>query len=301
LGYGDCKMNTLAQRLSRETTLLADGATGTMLQRVGLPVGEAPERWTLERPDAIRDLARQYAAAGADLVYTNTFGANRLPMTKAGLADQLTALNTRAVALAREGVAAAKSHAFVLASLGPTGEMIEPYGELSEDAAREAFLEQARVLAAAGVDGFVCETFSDLNEALLCVAAVKSVTTLPVIASIAVETSGRTMMGVTPADAVAQLTAAGAAAAGVNCSVGPDVVEQAVRAMRAVRPEARLLAKPNAGLPKVVNGQAIYDVLPAALGDFARRMRALGVAVVGGCCGTTPDHIRAMRQVLDAR
>ena len=281
--------------------MLADGATGTMLQRVGLPVGEAPERWTLERPDAIRDLARLYAAAGSDIVYTNTFGANRLPMTKAGLADKLPELNRRAVALAREGGAAAKSNALVVASIGPTGEMIEPYGELTEDAARAAFLEQAKVLAAAGVDGFVCETFSDLNEALLCVAAVKSVTTLPVIASIAVETSGRTMMGLLPADAVAQLTEAGAAAVGVNCSVGPDVVEQAIRAMQAVRLRARLLAKPNAGLPKVVNGQALYDVQPATLGDFAKRMQALGVAVVGGCCGTTPDHIRAMRQALGAR
>jgi 5-methyltetrahydrofolate--homocysteine methyltransferase len=288
--------------LKRGTPLLADGATGTMLQKVGLPVGEAPERWILERPDAIRDLARQYAAAGSDLVYTCTFGANRLPMTKAGLADKLPELNTHAVTLAREGVAAAKSNALVVASIGPTGEMIEPYGELSEDAARAAFLEQAKVLAVAGVDGFVCETFSDLNEALLCVAAVKSVTTLPVIASIAVETSGRTMMGLLPADAVAQLTDAGAAAVGVNCSVGPDVVEQAIRAMRQIRPMAKLLAKPNAGLPRVVNSQAIYDTQPATLGEFAWRMRTLGgVAVVGGCCGTTPDHIRAMRAALDAR
>jgi 5-methyltetrahydrofolate--homocysteine methyltransferase len=294
-------MKTFAQLLSQDTPLLADGATGTMLQKVGLPVGEAPERWILERPDAIRDLARQYAAAGADLVYTCTFGANRLPMTKAGLADQLPELNTRAVTLAREGVAAAKSNALVVASIGPTGEMIEPYGELTEDAARNAFLEQAKLLAAAGVDGFVCETFSDLNEALLCVAAVKSVTSLPVIASIAVETSGRTMMGTLPADAVAQLTDAGAAAVGVNCSVGPDVVEQAIRAMQAARPQARLLAKPNAGLPKVVNGQAIYDVLPATLGEFAQRMKSLGVAVVGGCCGTTPAHIGAMRQALGTR
>jgi 5-methyltetrahydrofolate--homocysteine methyltransferase len=294
-------MKTLAELLQGGWPLLADGATGTMLQQVGLPVGEAPERWILERPDAIRDLARQYAAAGSDLVYTCTFGANRLPMTKAGLANKLPELNTRAVALAREGVAAAKSHALVVADIGPTGEMIEPYGELTEDAAREAFLEQAKLLVAAGVDGFACETFSDLNEALLCVAAVKSVTTLPVIASIAVETSGRTMMGLSPADAVAQLTDAGAAAVGVNCSVGPDVVETAVRAMRAVRPQARLLAKPNAGLPKVVNGQAIYDVLPATLGAFAGKMKSLSVAVVGGCCGTTPDHIRAMREALGAR
>jgi methionine synthase I (cobalamin-dependent) len=178
--------------------------------------------------------------------------------------------------------------------------MLEPYGELSADAARAAFIEQAKLLAAAGVDGFVCETFSDLNELLLCVSAVKSVTSLPVIASLAVETSGRTMMGVVPADAVAPLTAAGAAAVGVNCSVGPDVVEQAIRAMQAVQPQARLLAKPNAGLPKVVNGQAIYDVQPAALGEFASRMRALGVAVVGGCCGTTPAHLQAMRRALDA-
>ena len=294
-------MKTFAQLLADGAPLLADGATGTMLQRVGLPVGEAPERWILERPAAIRDLARQYAAAGADLVYTCTFGANRLPMTKAGLADRLAELNSRAVTLAREGVAAAQSKALVVASMGPTGEMLEPYGELTAEAAGEAFHEQAQTLAAAGVDGFICETFSDLNEALLAVAAVQSVTALPVIASLAVETSGRTMMGVTPTDAVAQLTAAGAAAVGINCGVGPDVVEQAIRAMQAARPGTRLLAKPNAGLPKVVNGQAVYELLPATLGEFAGRMKSLGVAVVGGCCGTTPEHIAAMRQALGRR
>ena len=289
---------TFTDALASGRTLLADGATGTMLQAAGLPAGEAPERWTRDRPETIRDLARQYAAAGSDLVYTNTFGGNRIRLERCGLADGLVELNQRAVALAREGVAAAKTQAWVVASVGPTGEMIEPYGELSLKTARVAFAEQAAALAAAGVDGVVCESFMDIEEALLCLEAVRTTVKAPVLVSMSFEQRGRTMMGVTPEEAVTRLADAGAAAVGVNCSTGPDVVEQAIRAMRTTRPPVRLLAKPNAGMPQVVNGKTGYSLKPEAMAAFASRMKALGVAIVGGCCGTTPDHIRAMRLAL---
>jgi 5-methyltetrahydrofolate--homocysteine methyltransferase len=282
--------------LNQPTPLLADGATGTMLQTTGLPIGESPERWMLDNPDAIRALAAQYVAAGSDMIYTCTFGASRVHLRRCGIEDKFDTVNRTAVRLARE--AAAGKDIFVVGSIGPTGEMLEPYGEFSPDEARASFAEQAALLAQAGVDAFVCETFTDLQEALLAVGAVKEKTNLPVLASMAFDANGRTMMGVTPEDAVNQLTDAGAAAVGSNCSVGPDSLEAVIRAMKVARPGARLLAKPNAGLPQVVNGRAVYNVGPDVLAAFAAKMKSLGVAVVGGCCGTTPEHLRAMRGAL---
>jgi len=249
----------------------------------------------LDNPDAIRNLAAQYAAAGADLIYTCTFGASRVGLRRCGLEDKFDLVNRTAVRLARE---AAGGNAFVVGSIGPTGEMLEPYGEFNPDEARASFAEQAALLADAGVDALVCETFTDLQEALLAVSAAKEKANVPVLASMAFELNGRTMMGVTPEDAVNQLTDAGAAAVGSNCSVGPDSLEAVIRAMKNARPDARLLAKPNAGLPQVVDGHAVYNVGPDTLAAFAAKMKALGVAVVGGCCGTTPEHLRAMRAVL---
>jgi methionine synthase I (cobalamin-dependent) len=282
----------LLQTLQSGAPLLADGATGTMLQGMGLPIGEAPERWTLEKPDAIRKLAQLYVNAGSDIIYTNTFGASRVHLARLGLDKQVMEVNAAAVKLAREA-----NPAFVVGSIGPTGEMLDPYGDFSPDAAKESFAEQAQALAAAGVDGLVCETFTDLTEALMAVEAAQA-TKLPVLASMAFDANGRTMMGVTPEDAVTQLAAAGAVVVGTNCSVGPDSMEQVIRAMKAAGPKTLLLAKPNAGMPKVVNGQAIYDVSPATLAAFAAQMKALGVAVIGGCCGTTPEHLQAMRDAL---
>ena len=233
---------TFLEALAGSKPLLADGATGTMLQAVGLPVGEAPERWTLENPVAIRDLAAQYIAAGSDIIYTNTFGASRVHLSRCGLADKFLAANREAVKLAREAIAASGRSVFLVGSVGPTGEMLEPYGEFSPDAARDSFAEQAAVLAEAGVDAIVCETFTDLTEALLAVGAARESAKLPVLASMAFDQNGRTMMGVTPEDAVAQLSDAGAVAVGSNCSVGPDSLEKVMRAMKAVRPDVRLLA-----------------------------------------------------------
>jgi 5-methyltetrahydrofolate--homocysteine methyltransferase len=284
-------MNFL-EALKQRAPLLADGATGTMLQIAGLPVGKAPERWVLENPAAVRKVAAQYADAGSDLVYTCTFGAGRVQLRRCGLEDRLETINRTAVQLARDA-----RPRFVAGSIGPTGEMLEPYGEFSPDEARQSFAEQAALLAAAGVDALVCETFTDLNEALLAVEAVCG-TKLPVLASMAFDQSGRTIMGVTPEDAVGQLSDAGAVVVGANCSVGPEVVERAIRAMKAARPNVPLLAKPNAGLPEVINGKTKYPVSPDALAAFAGRMKALSVAVIGGCCGTTPEHILAMRQVM---
>jgi methionine synthase I (cobalamin-dependent) len=295
---------TFEEAILAKRPLLADGATGTMLQSMGLPVGEPPEKWTLERPEAVKELAQRYAEAGSDLVYTNTFGANRIRLKRFGLADKVAELNRLAVQLAREGVSKANRpssslpQTFVVASIGPTGELLEPYGDLEPEVAQEAFAEQAAALSEAGVDAFVCETFSDLNEALICLKAVKSVAKVPAIVSMSFEENGRTMMGVTPEDAVSRLLDEGAFVVGANCSIGPEVVERAVKAMKSARPKALLLAKPNAGKPQLVEGKVVYPVTPKEMAEFASRMRDLGVAIIGGCCGTTPEHIAAMRDVL---
>lgn len=287
----------LEEAIRGKRPLIADGATGTMLQAMGLPAGEPPEKWTLDNPDAIRKLAQMYAKAGSDIVYTNTFGANRIRLKRFGLSDKVAELNHIAVQLTREG-ANAVAPVLVAASIGPTGEMLEPYGELEPEAAQEAFAEQANALAEAGVDAFVCETFSDLNEAMLCLKAVQSTAKVPVIVTMSFEENGRTMMGVSPEEAANRLLDAGAFAVGANCSIGPEVVERAINAMKAARPDALLLAKPNAGKPQLVEGKVIYPVTPAEMASFAVRMRDLGVAIIGGCCGTTPDHIAAIHAAL---
>jgi len=288
----------LRQTLEAGRMLLADGASGTMLQQAGLPLGVAPERWVLENPEAVRELAAGYVGAGSDVIYTNTFGGNLIRLRLSGLEDRAAEINSGAVRLAREAILGSGREVFLVGSIGPTGEMLEPYGELAAEEAAEAFAEQARLLQEAGVDGFACETFTGIEEALVCLTAVKKVADgLPVFASMAFDTSGRTMMGVTPEQAAEDLFEAGADVVGANCSVGPEVVESALRAMSAAG--RRLLGKPNAGLPRIEDGRTVYSVGPDELASFALRARALGVCVVGGCCGSTPDHIRAMRAALD--
>ncbi len=280
-------------------TLLADGATGTELQKQGLPIGEAPERWMLDHPDAIAGLAQSYIDAGSDLVLTNTFGANAIRLGLCGLEDRVAEINTMAVRLARRAIEGCERRAFLLGSIGPTGEMLEPYGDLSANAARAAFLEQARALVAAGVDGLVCETFTASEEIALALDAAREASDgLPLVGSMAFDSGGCTMMGVTAEAAVAAMSAAGAHVVGANCGVGPDALAAVLLRMQRAEPDARLWAKPNAGLPELIGGRTVYRAAPDALAAFAYNMRAIGVAVVGGCCGTAPEHIRAMRAVM---
>ncbi len=292
-------MNRLAEALARRAPLVADGATGTWLQQSGLSAGTPPERWTLERPDAIRQMAADYLTAGSDLVYTNTFGANRIRLKLAGLEEKIVDVNREAVHLARESIAAINGSAYLVASIGPSGEMLEPYGDLDPKEAREAFAEQARILAREKIDGFACETFTILEEAVLCVQAVReNAPGFPIFASMAFDPGGRTMMGVTPEDAVRELVEAGADVIGANCSVGPQVVLAALDAMHATAPDVSLLAKPNAGLPVLQNGRTAYPVTPEEFASFAASAVALGAVIIGGCCGSTPAHIRAIKQSL---
>jgi 5-methyltetrahydrofolate--homocysteine methyltransferase len=288
-------MPDLKLRLAQPGILVADGAMGTMLQSLGLPPGRAPERWNLENPQAVQQVQQRYIDAGAQVILTNTFGGSRLRLQREGLEGQVRAVNLAAARLAR---AAAGPSAFVLGDLGPTGQFLKPLGPLSLAEAQAAFAEQAAALAEGGVDGLVIETFSDLNEAKAAIAGAQP-TGLPILVTMSFDTHGRTMMGVKPAAAAQALWALGVAAVGANCGRTLSETLTAIQAMRQAVPEAVLMAKPNAGLPHAAEAGAVYDVTPQVLAEYALQFAAQGVKVLGACCGSTPEHIRAIAQTLE--
>ncbi len=281
----------LTERLKQPGTLVADGASGTMLQQLGLPAGMPPEQWNIEKPEAIAKLHRAYVDADADLILTNTFGATRLRLEKAKLGDRFRDINLAAVRIAKD---AAKQHSFVFGDIGPTGKMLEPLGNLSTKQAEDAFSEQVTVLAEGRVDAIWIETMSDLGEAITAVNAARKSTDLPIFVSMSFDTNGRTMMGVKPEEAALELRPLGVTAIGANCGRSLDDTLEAITKMAEVQPEAMLFAKPNAGLPHEEDGQSIYDVSPETMADYAEKFVGVGVKIFGGCCGSTPEHIRAI-------
>ncbi|HEY65275.1 MAG TPA: methionine synthase [Caldilineae bacterium] len=289
----------LLERLAAPEVLIADGATGTMLQQAGLPIGMPPERWVLERPEEIVKLHRAYVEAGAEIILTCTFGGTRPRLSRDGLDDRADEINRRAVELARK---AAGDRAFVAGDIGPTGEMIAPLGTLSFEDVVEIFQSQAAALAEAGVDLFQIETMSALEEMRAAIEAVRRVAPdTPIFATFSFDSGGRTMMGVRPEEAAELLKSLGVTAMGANCGREVEETAAAARAMRAVAPDVPIIVKPNAGLPRMEEGRPVYDMTPQDLAAYARRWADEGVKVIGGCCGTTPEHIRAIRQVLRER
>jgi 5-methyltetrahydrofolate--homocysteine methyltransferase len=279
--------------LKARRVLVADGAWGTELAKRGLGPGEAPEVWNSTRPDDVRAVAESYVAAGAEIILTNTFGGSRLKLARAGLAARTPELNLAGAELSAK---AAAGRALVFGSVGPTGEMLEPYGELPEEQALAAFGEPVRWLAAGGVDGIVIETMTDLLEAKTALAAARGNCRLPVAVCLTFEKGPEglaTIMGVRPERAAAELSAAGADLVGANCGAGIDLMIEVARQMRsaAARP---LWIKPNAGKPELVGGKTVYRETPAEMAAHAADLVAAGAAVVGGCCGTTPEHIRLL-------
>ncbi len=288
-------MADLRERLAQDGILVADGATGTFLQRAGLPRGVAPERWNLENPAAILTLHRSYVDAGADLVTTNSFGGSRYRLSGHGLGDRLHDVNLLAARLARQAV---DETAFVLGDLGPTGQLFEPLGALKRDDAVSAYTEQVAALVEGGVDGIIIETMSDLEETTAAVEGARRATDLPILVTMSFDTHGRTMMGVDPARAARELWALGVDVVGSNCGRSLPENLEAIRKMREAVPEAVLMAKPNAGLPHVDGDTVGYDVTPKVMADYARRFAQLGVKIIGSCCGSGPEHIRAVAQAL---
>jgi 5-methyltetrahydrofolate--homocysteine methyltransferase len=302
-------MNRLTMLLSGLTSgppegpggpVLLDGGMGTLLQDRGLDDGGCGELWNLTHPDVVRRCHEEYAAAGARILTTNTFGGTRPRLAMHGLEDRVYELSRAGAELARS--VADTYGALVAGGLGPTGELLEPLGTLTRDGAQALFAEQLAGLRDGAVDLVLVETMSDLGEAEAAVTAAREVVPdLPVVATMSFDTNLRTMMGVRPGEAVLRLAAAGADAVGANCGRGPAEMAAIAAQMAELRPEGVLLvAQSNAGLPQVVGDGFEYDCSPAELAEHARELRTLGVDLVGACCGSTPAHLAAMRDALAA-
>jgi 5-methyltetrahydrofolate--homocysteine methyltransferase len=278
--------------------LVLDGAMGTWLQDNGLTDGGSGELWNVEQPDVVRAAHAAYAEAGARILTTNTFGGSRPRLDMHGLGDRVHELNEAAARIARS--VADEHGALVAGDLGPTGELLAPLGTMDATEAQAIFEEQLRGLAAGGIDLVLIETMSDLSEVECAVAAARAVVPdLPVVATLSFDTNLRSMMGVRPADAVTALAALGVDAVGANCGRGPAEMETIAAQLVEARPEGLLLVtQSNAGLPQVVGDHFEYDASPDDLARHARALDALGIDLVGGCCGSTPAHVAAMRQAL---
>jgi len=285
-------------RAIAERILILDGAMGTLLQERGLKLGQSPEELNLTMPEVVASVHRDYVAAGADIIVTNTFGGSRFKLEHYGLEDKLVEINARAVEIARQ---AAAGKAYVAASIGPTGQFVEPVGEVSFDRMVAVFAEQAQALAEAGADLFTLETFLDIKECKAALMGCKQVAPqLPVIAMLTFEDNGRSVLGTSPEAAAITLTAAGADLVGSNCGLGVEGMYDLLKGMRRVS-QLPLICQANAGLPQLVDGKTIFPAGPDEMTAYHDRLLALGVRVIGGCCGTTPAHIKAMRAALDGR
>lgn len=279
--------------------VVLDGAMGTMLFRAGLKNGESPELWNVEQAEKVAAVHRAYIEAGSQLILTNTFGCNRERLKLHRLEARAAEFNHAAARLARAVADAAPSPVLVAGSIGPTGSMMAPLGDLTFEAAVALFSEQARALAEGGVDVLWVETMSDLEEVRAAVQAChEAAPDLPVVATMTFDTHGRTMMGVKPEQAVKAITGLAVLAVGGNCGNGPDEIAGVIEKMHAAAPDAVLVAKANAGIPRLVDDVAVYDATPAHMAEYALQVRGLGATLIGGCCGSTPDHIRAMAQAL---
>jgi 5-methyltetrahydrofolate--homocysteine methyltransferase len=277
-------------RLKDGRVLVADGATGTNLQSRGLPRGVAGEQWVLEKPEEILRLHRDFIEAGADIILTCTFGGTSVRLEHAGLADRAEEINRKAVELARQ--AAEGTATLVAASIGPTGQLLKPYGPLEEDLAIAAFAAQAKTLTEAGADLLVIETQFDLGEAEAAIKGVRSVSTLPLVCSFSYDRGTRTMMGVRPSQAGRQLEAWGVDVVGINCGRSLDENLNSLKELKTAT-ALPVWFKPNAGLPRLDDdGCPVYDVSPENMGFYACDWVEAGANVVGGCCGTSPEHLQ---------
>src|SRR3989475_2933719 len=280
---------------------LCDGAMGTLLYARGASLDACFDVLTLNTPRLIQSIHAAYIAAGADCIETNTFGANRFKLAVHGLDGQVREINRRGVALARDVRESSGRDILVLGSIGPLGKYLAPLGTVTAADARAAFREQAEALLEGGVDAFVVETFSDLEEVALAVRAIRSVTDVPIVAQMAFTDEGVTFTGRPPAEVARTLRALPLQALGANCSVGSSTLYEVLEQLHAEAGGLPLAIQPNAGLPSRIGERLIYLSSPAYMAEYAQRMVDAAARRVGGCCGTTPQHIAAMRAVLDQK
>ena len=276
---------------------LIDGAMGTMLMDKGLAPGKSPEEWNLSRPLDVLTVHRAYADAGAQLILSNTFGGNALRLHSGDYS--LSQLVRAGVALAKQAARQADHPCFAALDMGPLGALLEPYGDLEEEAALQYFIEAAKAGIQAGPDCILIETMGDAREAAAAVRAVKSVSALPVIATLTFDANGRTFMGQSVSDVLELLLPLGIDGIGSNCGLGPDKMAGVSEAFCKLS-GLPVFISPNAGLPRMEDGRAVYDLTPEAFADQMMMIRRTGAVALGGCCGTTPSHIRALRDRLSA-
>jgi len=292
-------MTTWSELLAQPGVILADGAMGTMLMANGLAFGNSPELWNVDEPQRVGEVHAAYLQAGARILLTNTFGGNRFRLQLHNLQERAAELNRAAARLARE---AAGGTALVAGDIGPSGGILAPLGELEPEAAVAGFAEQAAALVEGGVDVIWLETMSSLEEMRAAIDGVRRASAgIPIITTMTFDTRGRTMMGVTPERAAQTLSGWGAVAVGGNCGNGPDEILEVVAKMRATAPAATLVAKANAGVPHLAAGRPVYGAGPDDMARYAIAAVEAGARVIGACCGSTPDHLRAMRDALAAK
>jgi len=288
----------LSERIT-EGLFLLDGAMGTQLFARGIEVGQCNDYLNIESPDLIAEIHTSYLEAGSDAVITNTFGANKYALSRHGQADKVAEIN---LAAARVGRTAAGNDKYVLGDIGPCGDFLEPLGNVKADELKEAFADQAGALADGGADGFIIETMTAIEEITIAIEAVKSVSDLPIFASLAYDPAGegfKTMMGISPERAIEKLVPLGIAAIGFNCGTldmpGYVKLAQVYADLVGAEPIV-LLAEPNAGRPELVDGGAVYNLSPEDFAAACGKICAAGAKIIGGCCGTSPEHIKAMTQ-----
>lgn len=281
--------------LTDSRVVILDGATGSNLRKAGMPVGSSSEEWVLKYPQILQELQKAYVDAGSDIVYAPTFAANRINLKNFGLSDKVVELNTQLVKIAKDGVG---GRAWVAGDLTTTGQPMEPGGTLTYDELYQAYREQIKVLADAGVDLLVAETMLGVEETMVALDAAQSVCDLPVMCSLSLEADGTARYGGNAIEAVTTLQEMGADAVGLNCSVGPDQLEAVITNMKQVA-KVPILAKPNAGMPQITDkGEAVYDMTAEHFAYYTKKLVEAGAGLVGGCCGTTPEYIRKLAEIL---
>jgi len=284
----------LERLVDPERIVLFDGAMGTMLYQRGVFINQCYDELNIRSPDLVRDIHRAYVKAGAEILETNSFGANRLKLTQYGLEGQVTAINRAAASIAREAADAASHPVLVAGAVGPLGVRLEPYGPTSEAEARAVFREQMAALKEGGADLFILETFGDLHEIKEAIRAAREVDpTMPIVAQMTIGADHRTSYGATAEDVARALDAWGADVIGLNCSVGPQIILECIERMATVT-RRKLSAQPNAGMPRDVGGRSMYMASPEYMATYARHLIHAGAKALGGCCGTTPEHIKAI-------
>ena len=291
-------MNKFLERLNGGEILVADGATGSNLQKMGLKPGKPPEDLIIDDPDTILKLASSFAEAGSDIILTCTFGGTRMRMKDSKYQDRTPEVNVRAAEIARK--AASLNNGLVAGSMGPVGALIEPYGPLKADDVRATFAEQAKALAEGGVDFLLIETMFSFEETTAAFEGARSVTDLPIVVSFSYDRGTRTMMGVKPKDVMKRYTEMGATLVGANCGSTLANMESVVKEYAETVPNFPLWVKPNAGVPHmdIETEQGVYDMGPEDMAEFSKKYVALGAKVVGGCCGNTPEHIAAIAKAV---